>query len=418
MKADENPNKTIAVIGAGIVGLSTAIRLLQQGFAVRLIDPQTPEKAASYGNGGALNPSSVIPITVPSLIFKAPGMLLNPNSPLFIRWRYLPKLIPWLLRYLSHCRTSETNRIADALSPLTSNSYQEHIDLAKGTKAEEFIKPNDYIILYNDRAAFENDAFIWEIRKRLGIKWDVLEGEAYDNFEPTLAGRGFVAVRLPGHGHIADPGLYIQSLTEYFQSLGGELIKASALDFIIENKEIKAVETTAGLYKCASLVLTSGVWSGTLATKLGLNIPLESEGGYHIELIEPSFTPKVPTLFVEGKFIANPMNGRLRCAGIVEFGGLSAPENEAATDLLLKYMKGLFPTLRWKGIRKWMGHRPSTPDSLPVIGKASHLKNTFVAFGHQHVGMSSGPRTGRIIADIIAGKNPDIDLSPYRPDRF
>ena len=418
MKADEKPNKIVAVIGAGIVGLSTAIRLLRQGYNVRLIDPQIPENAASYGNGGALNPSSVIPITVPSLIFKAPGMLLNPNSPLFIRWRYLPKLIPWLVRYLSHCRTSEVNRIANALSVLTSDSYQEHKDLAQGTKAEKFVKPNDYIILYNDRAAFEADAFGWEIRKRLGIKWDVLEGEAYDNFEPSLAGRGFVAVRLPNHGHITDPGLYIQSLTEHFQSMGGELIKASAQGFVIENNQVKAVETTAGQYDCTSLVVTAGIWSGSLAAKLGLNVPLESEGGYHIDLIAPSFTPKVPTLFAAGKFIANPMNGRLRCAGFVEFGGLETPENEAATDLLLKYMKEFFPTLHWKEMRTWKGHRPSTPDSLPVIGKSNRLKNTFFAFGHQHVGMSTGPKTGRIVADIIAGKNPDVDLSPYRPDRF
>ncbi|MBL4800940.1 MAG: FAD-binding oxidoreductase, partial [Emcibacter sp.] len=215
-----------------------------------------------------------------------------------------------------------------------------------------------------------------------------------------------------------DPGRYLEILTQYFQSLGGELVQAEAEDFIIENNQIKAVQTAGRTIDCASLVLTAGVWSGVLATKLGLTVPLESEGGYHIELVNPSFMPKVPTLFAAAKFVATPMEGRLRCAGIVEFAGLDAPENNKASDFLLKRVKEVFPTLRWTDIRTWRGHRPSTPDSLPVIGPSEKIKNVYFAFGHQHVGLGSGPRTGLIIADIIEGKKPAIDITPFRPNRF
>ena len=168
----------------------------------------------------------------------------------------------------------------------------------------------------------------------------------------------------------------------------------------------------------STLVIAAGAWSGRLTEKLGLSVPLESERGYHVEFIEPSAMPTRPTLFASGKFIATPMDGRLRCAGVVEFGGLDMPASKGPVDFIKRQVKEIFPELRYKEIRTWQGHRPALTDSLPIIGRLPGRHNVILAFGHHHVGLCSGAKTGRIVADLVAGKDPGIDLAPYRADRF
>ena len=215
--------ETIAVIGAGIVGVSAAVWLARDGHKVLLLDRLAPGEAASYGNAGVLASCSVVPVTVPGLIGKAPGMLLNSESPLFLRWSYLPRLMPWLLRYLSHCRTEETERIAAALTPIIGDSLEQHQALARGTPAERWIAPSDYVFAYRDRAAFEADKLIWRLRGENGFNWDLLEGDALGDYEPALGPDFRCGVRLPGHGHIKDPGRYVKDLATHLESLGGEI---------------------------------------------------------------------------------------------------------------------------------------------------------------------------------------------------
>ncbi len=418
-----NPNttdtgKTVGIVGAGIVGTATALSLVRQGYDVTLIDPQSTLRSASYGNGGALSPSSVVPVTIPGLISKAPRMMLDPNSPLFLRWSYLPRLLPWLVPYLSHCRASEALRIAEGLAAIVSDSLREHQALANGTAAAKFLQATDFIFVYRDRASFEADAYAWSLRKQLGIVWEIIDVDAYKRLEPALASCSYFAVRLPEHGFVSDPGCYVSALTDSFRELGGTVIEDEAFDFAFEGEQAGVILSSQRRVDFATLVIAAGAWSGQLTSKLGLSVPLESERGYHVEFIEPSVMPIHPTLIASGKFIATPMDGRLRCAGIVEFGGLDMPPNKAATDFIISQVKEILPNMRWKEIRTWLGHRPSLTDSLPIIDRVPGRKNVILAFGHHHIGFTAGAKTGRIVADLVAGRDSGIDLTPYRADRF
>lgn len=411
-------SETIAIIGAGIVGVSTALWLQRDGHDVIILDKAGPAEGASYGNAGVLASCSIVPVTAPGLIRKAPGMLLDPNSPLFLRWSYLPKLLPWLTRYLSHCSPDETRRIAGALNIVIGDSLDQHLALARGTPAEKWIAPSDYVFAYEDRRAYEADAFAWAIRKAEGFEWDELDAEAFKAYDPAFAGTVGFATRLDNHGHIKDPGAYVKALARHFEDQGGSIRKSEVLDFIETDGKLSAIATSDGPVSCTRAVVATGAWSGPLTSKLGLKVPLESERGYHIELYDASIMPRTSTMVASGKFVATPMDGRLRCAGIVEFGGLDAEPSEKPFDLLLNRITAALPGLTWSRMEKWMGHRPAPSDSIPLIGEVSGRRGTYTAFGHHHVGLTGGPKTGRIIADLISNRQPNIDLAPYRPDRF
>ncbi len=408
--------KTIAVIGAGIVGVSTAIWLKRDGFDVVLIDREGPASGTSYGNGGVLASAACVPVTGPGLIRKAPRMLLDPRQPLFMKWRYLPKLSPWLVKYLAHANAGDTRRIASAVAGVVGDSLQEHQNLARDTGAARWIVPSDYLYVYPKRADFEAESFSWGLRRDHGITWEELaQPNAYD---PAISPDLGFAVKMPDHGRIADPGQYVKDLAAHFEQLGGRCIKAEVQGIAHENGAVTGLRAGGELIACTTCVLAAGIWSGPLAKTLGLNVPLESERGYHLELWEPSLMPRSPMMIAGGKFVATPMEGRLRLAGIVEFGGLDAAPSRAPFDLLLKSGKAAFPGLRYTRAEEWMGHRPAPIDSIPLIGEAPGLKGAWTGFGHHHIGLTSGPKTGRLLAQMIAGKKPNLDVAPYSPARF
>lgn len=410
--------KTVAIIGAGIVGVSTAIWLQRDGHDVVLIDRAGPGEGASFGNGGVLASCSIVPVTVPGLLWKAPKMLFDPNQPLFLKWGYLPKLAPWLRRYLSHATADGVRRRAAALAPIIGDSLADHQALSEGTGAEKWVVPADYLFLYNDRAHFETDAFGWSVRAEHGFEWDVLEGEAFKSYDPAYGPALNCAVRLKNHGRISDPGAYVKALAAHVERQGGRIMTAEVTDVVRENGAVTGVRAGGETIPCDAAVLACGAWSGPLAKKFGLTPPLESERGYHLELWEPSIMPRSPVMVASGKFVATPMEGRLRLAGIVEFGGLEAAPSRAPFRLLERNIRAAIPGITWKETKEWMGHRPSMADSVPVIGKVPGLKGAYTAFGHDHVGLTGGPKTGRLLAQLIGGRQPNVDLTPYDPARF
>ncbi len=416
MTADEKKN--VIVVGAGIVGVSTAIWLQRDGHDVTLVDRAGPAAEASAGNGGVLASCSVVPVTVPGLIAKAPGMLIDPTSPLFLRWSYLPRMMPWLARYLSHCRPAETKRIAAALTPIIGDSLDQHQALARGTPAERFVKPSDYVFVYPDRAAYEADAFGWQLRADNGFTWDLLEGADWHAYDPVFGPDANFAVRLADHGHISDPPAYVATLADHMQAEGGRLVIATMRDILQTDGTVTGITTDQGPIDGDCVVLTAGVWSGDLARRTGLKVPIETERGYHIDLIEPTIVPRAPVMMTTGKFVVTPMEGRLRCAGIVEFGGTEAPPSRKPFALLKKRIHEAIPGLQYREVREWMGHRPAPADSIPVIGQMPGPRGYFAGFGHHHVGMTGGPKTGRLLAGLITGRRPNIDLRPYQPARF
>lgn len=409
-------SKTVAVIGAGIVGVSSAISLQREGHNVILIDKAGPAEGASYGNAGVLASCAVVPVTGPGLIQKAPRMALDPNQPLFVRWGYLPRMLPWLFKYLSHANAADTRRIAKALVGIVGDSLVDHQALSAGTGAERFVVPSDYFYLYKDRAAYLADSFAWEVRAANGFEWETLETEALRAADPFFS-QGF-GVRMEDHGRISDPGEYVKTLAAHVMAQGGRFVKAPVEAIVEEGGHVTGVRAGGDVIPCDACVLAVGVWSGPLAQALGVHVPLESERGYHIELWEPSYMPKTPVMVASGKFVMTPMEGRLRLAGMVELGGLQAPPDPAAFDLLLRNAKAALPGLTWARTEQWMGHRPAPSDSIPVIGESPRLKGAFMGFGHHHVGLTGGPKTGRLLAQMISGKTPNQDMTPYSPKRF
>lgn len=418
MSQSAGNKKHVAIIGAGIVGASTAIWLQRAGHRVTLIDSRGIAEGASYGNGGVLAAIAVVPVTVPGLLSKAPKMLFSKDGPLFLRWSYLPRLAPFLRKYLGHGNATDVNRIADGLTLLLQDTADQHLAVAKGTGAEKYIQVGDYLFGYADRAAYEADKFGWDIRRARGYEIEELDADRVGEIDPAMAGRFGFGVRCPGHGHISDPGAYVKALADHVIQQGGKFIQAEATDLLKDAQAITGVVTSCGDVEADDVVLATGVWSGPLAQKLGINVPMEAERGYHIEFVNPSVMPRCPLMVASGKFVITPMEGRLRCAGIVEFGGLTEERSRAPLELLKRQTLKLIPELEYERIDEWMGFRPSTSDSLPLIGASERHSNVWTGFGHQHIGLTAGPKTGRWLAQLIDDQPPNVDLGAYSPLRF
>lgn len=405
------------VIGAGIVGAATAIWLRRAGHEVTLIDKGEPGMGASYGNGCILASCAIVPVTTPGLLPKGPKYLMDPNFPLFMRWSYAPKLVPWLVKYLSHANDGDTRRIAKGLTHVIGDSVEQHQALTHGTPAAKWVQESDYCFAYENRAAFDADKYVWDLRREAGFVPELIEGAEVQEREPILAPEMKLLAVMKNHGFILNPGQYVQDLVKLLQEMGGRFVQAEVKDFDLSGGRIGAVDTDKGRFECREAVLATGVWSKPLMQKLGLNVPLEAERGYHIVFKGPSQTPNNPMMLASGKFVATAMDQGLRCAGVVEFGGLSEEKSKAPLALLRRKVKQCFPQMVAESEEEWLGYRPAPSDSLPLIGEVGST-GVYAAFGHHHVGLTGGAKTGRMVADMIAGQPSNIDLRPYEPDRF
>ena len=407
----------IVVIGAGMVGASSALWLKRAGHAVTLVDRGSPGMGTSYGNAGVLAACSSVPVTVPGLMGKAPKYLLDRNFPLFLRWGYLPKLLPFLSRYLSYANDSDTRRIAKHLNFIVGDCIAQHQDLAGNTQAGKWLKDTPYCFAYTNRAAFEADHYAWGLRAEHGFTPEILEGHAVQDYQPALSQKLQCLAVTQDHGMVFNPAAYIADLVQTFQEMGGVWQQAEVKNFHLENEKIVSVATDHGNIPCDQAVLATGAFSKPLMAKLGLNIPLESERGYHILYKEPNISPTVPIMIASGKFVATPMQSGLRCAGIIEFGGLEAESSKKPLALMRRKVTEAFPELQARTEEEWLGHRPAPADSLPLIGEI-RTSGIYAAFGHHHIGLTAGAKTGRLIADLISNKTQSTDLSAFEPLRF
>ena len=408
----------VIVVGAGIVGVSCAIWLQRAGHDVTIIDRTGPASGTSHGNAGVLAAGAVVPVTTPGLARRAPGMLMDANAPLFLKWAYLPKLFPFLVQYLRHANDAHVDHYADAMSQLLHDTVDQHRSLAAGTGAERFISTEDYCFGYATKAAFEADSYGWSKRKAAGYDFEVVDGATYASYDPAYGDAFETVVRCKNHGRISDPGRYVRALADHFVSQGGKLQLSEVTDIVLSEGAIASIETAEGEMSADHIVFALGPWSKKIAHKLGVKVPFESERGYHVEFVNPSQMPKSPMMIASGKFVLTPMDGRLRAAGVIEFGGLDHGPSRAPFELLKRQVADVLPDLTYDSVIEWMGHRPAPADSLPLIGANDPAGRSFSAFGHQHVGLTGGPKTGRIIADLIDGKKPNVDLAAFNPMKF
>jgi D-amino-acid dehydrogenase len=412
-------SKEITIIGAGIIGIACAINLQNLGFSVTVIDKNKPGEGCSFGNAGVIAPCAMVPVNTPGFLKAVPSMLLDPLGPLSFSWKYLPKMLPWLFSYLKYSHASKSEQIVDSLAAITVHSLEEHKALAGSGKAAHLIHSSPYLYLYESEADLAKEEYAWDLRKSRGISACVLKGNQVQQFDPAIDSRYKCAVVMKdGHGFTSDPSKLVKALASDFQDKGGKIIQATVQTIKVVNHKPESLVTNVGTLPFQRLVIAAGAFSAKFADQLGEHVPLEAERGYHITVKNPGVTLRYPMMNSFGKFVITPMEAGLRFAGLVEFGGLGDNPNFNLTKRLLKHAKKMFPDIDLNTYTEWMGHRPALPDSLPIIGQSSNFNNTFYAFGHHHIGLTAGPKTGRILAELIVGQTPSIDLSPYSIRRF
>jgi D-amino-acid dehydrogenase len=415
----------VVVIGAGIVGAASAVELLRDGQQVTILEPGEPggEQAASYGNGTLLNPSSVIPMSSPGLWRKVPGYLRDPLGPLTIRWGYLPRLLPWLRRFVAAGATeAKVAAVARALRPLLKDAPALHRKLAEEAGVGHLITQQGVLFVFPSRADFQAEELPWRIRRQNGVRWLELSEDELRQRAPELDRRYTFGLLVEENGQCTDPGAYVAALVRHAVSLGATLRRGRAVGFRIESGRLRAVRLEDGEIAADKAVIAAGAWSRVLAAAVGDRVPLETERGYHAVISDPGISPRYPVMPSDGKMGCVMTPQGLRLAGQVELAGLAAAPNWRRAQVLRDFARRVYPglpeNLPPERVKVWMGHRPSTPDGLPCIGPASGCADVVHAFGHGHVGLTAGAATGRVVADLVAGRAPGVDLGAFGVGRF
>ena len=415
----------VVIIGAGIVGACSAVEAIRRGFRVTILDPADPggEQSASYGNGCWLSPMSVIPPAVPGLWKKVPKFLMDPLGPLAIRWSYLPRVAPWLIRYLRAGWTWErVEDAARALRPLVVDAPALHKALADEAGVGHLIERRGLIYIYPDRADFEAEAAAWEIRHKVGVRWVELDANDLRQREPGLDRRYTFGVLVEEGGHCTDPGAYTAALVAHAVAQGATHRRARATGFAVDGGRLQSVRTDQGEIAADAAVIAAGAFARPLAAALGDDVPLETERGYHAEVTDPEVSPRHGLMPSDGKMSIMRTENGLRCAGQVEIAGLDAAPNWKRAAILKDHLLRCFPDLPRDlpadRVKVWLGHRPSMPDGKPCLGPASATPDVIHAFGHGHTGLVAGARTGKVVADLLSGRPPEIPIAPFDPRRF
>ena len=414
----------LVIIGAGIMGACSALEGLRRGWQVTILDPGTPggEQAASYGNGCWLNPLSVIPPSLPGLWKKLPKFLTDPLGPLAIRWSYFPKVAPWLVRYLAAGWTeARVLRTARALRGLLEDAPARHLALAREAGVEHLIERNGLMYVWADRAGFEAEALAWRIRAQVGCTWRELDEDSLRQQEPALDRRYRFAILTDEGASCTDPGAYVAALVALAEAQGARRVQAPATGFRIELGRLQAVTTPDGEILADRALISAGARSKPLAIAAGDRLPLESERGYHAEIIAPEVENRTPLMPFDGKMsVIRTANG-LRVAGQVEIAGIDAAPNwqraEILRDHLIRTVPGLPANLPPERIRVWLGHRPSMPDGMPALGPARASADIVHGFGHGHVGLVGGPKSAEWAIRMLAGETV-AGAAAFSPRRF
>ena len=406
------------VIGAGIVGIATGLYLQRDGWQVTVIDPKGPGEGTSRGNAGLFATGHVIPDAMPGLPAKVPGMLFDRESPLSIRWRYLPRIIPWLARCVSTCTTERAKHSTQALAGLLGDAMASYEPLFQSAGASGLIRNKGVLYVYKNPKSFAAAGLEIALKREHGIRMEILDANGIRELAPALASVHSHGVFYPDYAHTVDPFVLVQTLGARLAQAGAEFVRTNATGFLFDGNRVAAVRTAERNHNADIVVVAAGAYSRPLAAALGSCVPLDTERGYHVTFADPGIDLDLPVLAVDGHFLMTPMTPGLRSGGLVEFGGLEAPPNPALHAMLARQTKQILPDLNTENPSNWMGYRPAMPDSLPVISRTAKHRNAFLAFGHGHIGLTSAAATGHAIADLAVDRSPQFDLAPFRADRF
>lgn len=414
-----SPNETtVCVIGAGIVGVNCALAAVKEGFKVTLIDRIPPGEACSHGNAGILAAWSFVPVFGPEVLGNVPKYLLDPKGPLTIRWSRLPHILPWMMRMLGFASAAHQRRAADAMHHLTMGCAEAYADLAAEAGAPELVTRDRVLQVYDKEADFHKSEQDLAFRAGYGVKYEALDSAALRDLEPALSHDFKWAHGLLNGGTTTNPGRLTKVLAEAFVKRGGTLVEDEVRGLERRADGGFTIATSAGTLEADRIVLAAGAFSHKIAAMLGEKIPLGTERGYHAILADPGVQVRHHVGWKSRAFYASPMETGLRLAGTVELAGLDAAPDFKRAKIMADLVPRMLPGVKTEISQEWMGFRPTLPDSMPVLGPSAVAPGLFHAFGHQHVGLTCGPATGRIIARLLKGETPNVDLTPFRPDRF
>ncbi len=412
MSADATP-KHIAVIGAGMVGVSCAHFLQRDGHRVTIFDPNDPGSGTSFGNAGLISQSSVMPSSTPGLVKRIPKMLLDSESPLVLRWQYVPRLLPWLAGFLANSARDRVERNCLATAQLFAHVMSAYDIVIRETGCGDLIQATGSLKLFESEASYATSAFERSMMDRCGCRYEVLSADEIRQMEPNLAPIFVRALFIPDSRNILSPGRLTETVARAVAAKGAVLQRERVATVEFNGMGKPVVVTDKGRHAVDAVVVAAGVRSGRLARQLGAKVVLDAERGYHIMLPRPEKSINRYLQFAESRISLSPKEGGLRMTSIVELASADAPPDYRRIRRLKAQAARVLPGLTPEEKSIWMGSRPSLPDNVPVLARSPRHDNVFFAFGHSHLGMTMAPVSGRIIADLVAGRDPGLDMTPY-----
>ena len=398
-------NPRVVVIGAGIVGTSIALALRKRGTDVTLVDRDEPGHGCSFGNSGAVSPASVAPLAMPGVLASVPGMLLDDESPLYLPLRYLPRAVPWLMRFVASARPATVQASAAKLAAIHHGALEAHEAMTRELGVPELFLRRGHLHLYPDAQALAKDASGWRMREAYGFCAERLDRAGIEALEPNVASRYQIGMYLADHATILNPFRYVQAMARAYAAAGGRILRAQVSRLQPQGGQwaLRATGEVDGR-SFDHAVVAAGAWSGELLSPLGVHLALESQRGYHLQFEGGRDIVSRTVVLADRKVFVTPMEEGLRVGGTVEIGGLKAPPDERRAAVLGRIARENFPGLENLPARTWMGHRPCMPDSVPVVGPAEGRRGLWLATGHGHLGLTDSLNTAQRIADGVLGR--------------
>ena len=408
----------VTVIGGGIVGVCSALYLQREGFAVTLVEAGGIGEGTSFGNAGNISPGAVVPYLVPGILREAPKWLFAAEGPLKVRPGYFLKALPWFMAAARESNVESALRTSRAMRELHRGSFDAYHELTRGTPAAPLIDRCGQLYVSEREGYAKGSELVQFMREAAGIRVIPIDAAGVREAEPTLAPIYKSGLLLPDNGRVKNPHELTVLLGKEFESQGGTVTRARVTAFTTNGRNVTAMVADGQSRPVERLVIAAGIGSRQLASALGIRVPLEAERGYHITVHDSNVMPRVTVTNRDLSFACAPMTVGLRVAGTAEFAGEGSTPDWSRAELLKRQAKKMFPALELANVSQWAGDRPSFPDGLPALGPAPGYENAFFAFGNGHFGITGGPVMGKLIAQIVAGKKPGIDVSPYNPARF
>lgn len=408
----------VLVIGAGVVGLSAALAAQARGLRVAVVDREGPAAGASAGNAGAFAFTDILPLASPGILRKAPKWLLDPLGPLTVPPAYALKITPWMFRFWRACSPAAVARSTVAQTGLMDLSKAELEPFLRLTGTEGMLRRDGNLQVYEGTAEFKASLPGWQARTDHGIEFHHMTPAEMADLQPGLSSRFTHGTFTPGWYSIADPKLYTLALADRFRAQGGQILTAEVAALEPSEAAVTLRLKGGASLTAAQVVLAAGAFSHRIARSIGEKIPLETERGYNTTLPADAFDLRTQITFGGHGFVISRLSTGIRVGGAVELGGLELAPNYKRSEAMLKKAQAFLPGLRPTGGVQWMGFRPSLPDSLPAIGPARATPRVIHAFGHGHLGLTQSAGTARIVADLLTGQRPALDLTPFSPQRF